>query len=48
MKGLFTQGVAVLFSEPPSLAQLRGLLEDYEITSENPLGTSHWETESAS
>ncbi|MDB6140766.1 MAG: hypothetical protein JWO94_3838 [Verrucomicrobiaceae bacterium] len=48
MKGLFTQGVAVLFSEPPSLSQLRGLLEDYEITSENPLGTSHWETESAS
>ena len=48
MKGLFTQGVAVLFSEAPSLAQLRALLEDYEITSENPLGSSHWQTESAS
>lgn len=48
MKGLFTQGVVVLFSEPPSLAQLRGLLGDYEITSENPLGTNQWEIESAS
>ena len=48
MKGLFTQGVVVLFSEPPSLAQLRSLLEDYEITSENPLGTSQWQFESAS
>ena len=48
MKGLFTQGVAVLFSEPPSLAQLRLLLEDYEIVSENPLGTNQWQMESAS
>lgn len=48
MKGMFTQGVAVLFSEPPSLAQLRNLLGDYEITSENPLGSSQWEMESAS
>ncbi len=48
MKGLFTQGVAVLFSEAPSLAQLRELLGDYEIISENPLGTSQWQMESAS
>ncbi len=48
MKGLFTQGVAVLFSESPSLAQLRALLDDYEIISENPLGTSQWQMESAS
>ncbi len=48
MKGMFTQGVTVLFSEPPSLAQLRNLLGDYEIISENPLGSSQWEMESAS
>lgn len=42
MKGMFSQGVAVLFSAPVELEALRPYLRDFPILKETPAG-EHWE-----